>query len=245
MRLAVMSDVHGNLLALNAVLADIDNQSIDQCVNLGDLLSGGLQPRLTAERLMQTEMMTIAGNHERQLLTLSLEQMGASDRFAIEDISVSQRAWMGSLPATLEVTDGVLACHGSPDDDLTYLLETVEPDRVRPATVEEVRERLGEHTDWSVVLCGHTHLPRSMDLSNGPRIVNPGSVGWPAYDGDTPYPHVMESGTAHASYAVLDDANGRWEVEFRLIAYDWESAASIAESNGRHDVARALRTGRV
>ncbi|GAA1178050.1 hypothetical protein GCM10009674_14130 [Nesterenkonia xinjiangensis] len=55
----------------------------------------------------------------------------------------------------------------------------------------------------------------------------------------------MEAGTPHARYAVLDDASGRWEVEFRLVAYDWESAALIAESHDRQDVARALRTGRV
>lgn len=240
-----MSDIHGNLLALETVLADIANQAVDQTVNLGDLLSGGLQPALTAERLMQAEMKTIAGNHERQLLTLRSEQMGASDRFTIEAVSPSQLAWMASLPPTLEVTEGVLACHGAPDDDLVYLLETVEPDHVRPATEQEVQQRLGAHTNWSVVLCGHTHIPRSMRLSDGPLVVNPGSVGWPAYEGDSPYPHVMESGTARASYAVLDDASDRWEVEFRLIDYDWESAALIAESHERYDVARALRTGRL
>ncbi|MFD5823200.1 metallophosphoesterase family protein [Nesterenkonia xinjiangensis] len=245
MRIAVISDVHGNLLALDAVLADAAEQSVDQHVNLGDLLSGGVAPRLTADRLMDAGMKTIAGNHERQLLTLRPEEMGASDRFAMLDVTARQRDWLASLPSTLVVTDGVLACHGSPDDDLTYLLETVERTGVRPATDDEVRARLGAHTEWSLVLCGHTHIPRSLRLAQGPLIVNPGSVGWPAYAGDEPHPHVMEAGTPHARYAVLDDASGRWEVEFRLVAYDWESAALIAESHDRQDVARALRTGRV
>jgi hypothetical protein len=83
-----------------------------------------------------------------------------------------------------------------------------------------------------------------MRLPTGGLVVNAGSVGWPAYDDDHPYPHVMEAGSPHARYAVVDDASGRWEVEFRAVDHDWESAAAIAEGNGRPDVARALRTGR-
>ncbi|WP_181033624.1 metallophosphoesterase [Arthrobacter sp. SX1312] len=245
MRLAVVSDIHGNLLAIEAVLADMARQSIDHSVNLGDLLSGGLQPRQTAELLIDVGMKTVAGNHERQILTLGPEHMGASDRLAVQEITPAQREWLACLPSTLVVTDGVLACHGSPDDDLTYLLETVEPAGVRQATDREVRQRLGTHTDWSLVLCGHTHLPRATRLPEGSLVVNPGSVGWPAFDDDKPYPHVMEAGTPHARYAVLDDVSGRWDVEFRSVVYDWESAALIAEAHDRQDMARALRTGRV
>ena len=68
MKIAVISDVHGNLLALQAVLADIARQGVDQTVNLGDLLSGPLQPFETAELLMAEALLTIRGNHERQLL---------------------------------------------------------------------------------------------------------------------------------------------------------------------------------
>ena len=84
-----------------------------------------------------------------------------------------------------------------------------------------------------------------MQLPTGALVVNPGSVGWPAYDDDHPYPHVMEAGTPHARYAIADDATGRWSAEFRTVDYDWEQAAAIAEANGRPDVAGALRTGRV
>jgi diadenosine tetraphosphatase ApaH/serine/threonine PP2A family protein phosphatase len=160
-------------------------------------------------------------------------------------MSARHLEWFASLPLTLEPAPGVLAFHGSPTDDLVYLLETIGPEGSRPATEAEVMERLGEHAGRSLLLCGHTHLQRSMRLDVGSFVVNPGSVGWPAYDDDVPFPHVMEAGTPHARYAVVDDATGRWEAEFLAIEYPWETAARIAEDNGRPDIARALLTGRV
>jgi len=244
-RIAAISDVHGNLPALDAVMADVAAQHVDVVVNLGDLLSGGVQPRETADRLMELDLPTVAGNHERQLLTLPRERMGASDRLADDTITDRPREWMAGLPVTLRPADGVLAFPGTPTDDLIYLLRTVDPDGARPATEAEVLERLGAAADVPLLLCGHTHLQRAMRLPTGALVVNAGSVGWPAYDDDSPHPHVMEAGSPHARYAVVDDASGRWEVEFRAVDYDWDAAAAIAVGNGRPDVARALRTGRV
>jgi predicted phosphodiesterase len=244
-RIAAISDVHGNLLALDAVMADVAQQSVDVVVNLGDLLSGALQPRETADRLMQLALPTVAGNHERQLLTFAPEDMGASDRLAHGSISDRHRTWLAGLPMTLNVADGVLAFHGSPTDDLVYLLETVDPSGASAANEAEVVERLGPAADVPLLLCGHTHLQRSMRLATGAFVVNPGSVGWPAFDDDHPHPHVIEAGTPHARYAVVDDSSGRWEVEFRAVDYDWDAVATVADRNGRPDVARALRTGRV
>ena len=245
MRIAVVSDVHGNLPALEAVTADIGRQRVDQVVDLGDLLSGAVQPRETADRLMELGWPTVRGNHERQLLTLPVEAMGASDRLAHETVTDRHRAWLAGLPLTLDLGEGVLAFHGSPTDDLVYLLETVDPTGLRPATVEEVVGRLGPHADRPLLLCGHTHLQRTMRLPAGGLVVDPGSVGWPAYADDHPHPHVVEAGTPHARYAVVDDATGRWQAEMRAVTYDWQLAARTAEDNDRPDVARALRTGRV
>jgi predicted phosphodiesterase len=244
MRIAVLSDVHGNLLALDAVLADIGTRSVDLIVNLGDLLSGGLQPRETADRLLEVDLLTVRGNHERQLLTMPRATMGRSDQLADETITDRHREWLAGLPVTLQVADGVLAFHGSPTDDLVYLLETVEETGARPATDQEVMERLGSFTEWPLLLCGHTHLQRIRGLPRGGVVVNPGSVGWPAYADDEPHAHVMEAGTPHARYAVVDDASGQWTAELCTVDYDWMAAAMIAERNDRPDVARALRTGR-
>ena len=141
----------------------------------------------------------------------------------------------------------MLAFHGSPTDDLTYLLETVEEHGARPATQHEVLDRLGPYANspsgW-LLLCGHTHLQRAMSLPAGALVVNPGSVGWPAYQDDEPHPHVMEAVSPRARYAIVDDTAGAWEVNFRAVDDDWEHVARIAARNGRPDVARALRTGR-
>ena len=84
MRIAVIADIHGNLGALDAVLADIEGQAVERTVNLGDVVSGPLQPCETADRLMNLAITTISGNHERQLLTFPRENLGESDRFATE-----------------------------------------------------------------------------------------------------------------------------------------------------------------
>ncbi len=245
MRIAAISDVHGNLLALDAVLSDIADRQLDVTLNLGDLLSGGVQPFETAERLMALDLPTVRGNHERQVLETPPDRMSKSDRLAHESISDEHRAWLASLPLTLEIAPGMLAFHGSPTNDLTYLLDTVTLTGARAATEQEVVERLGPEVSRPLLLCGHTHLQRSLRLSTGALVVNPGSIGCAAYDDDSPFPHVMEAGTPHARYAIVDDTSGRWEVSFEAVEYDWESAARIAESNSRTDVARALRTGRV
>jgi predicted phosphodiesterase len=244
-RIAAISDVHGNLAALDAVLEDIDGRSVDVVVNLGDLLSGGVQPRETADRLIELDLPTVRGNHERQLLTFPRERQSLSDVLAHDTITDRHREWLATLPLTLAPAPGAQAFHGSPTDDLVYLLETVDVDGARPATEAEVTERLGTAVDEALLLCGHTHLQRSMCLATGAVVVNPGSVGWPAYGDDHPHPHVMEAGTPHARYAVVDDRSGRWTAEFRAVAYEWDGAAALAEANGRPEIARALRTGRV
>ena len=244
MRIAVISDIHGNIAALDAVLADIAMREVDLTVNLGDTCSGGLFPSETADRLMPLALPTIRGNHERQLVTLPRDRMGASDLYAIERLRPDQLAWLGGLPTSLRLADDVLLVHGTPDSDLAYFLETVTEDGLREATVAEVEQRAGG-TNAAVILCGHTHLPRTLRLADGRLIVNPGSVGLPAYDDDQPFPHVVESGSPHARYAIVTSAAGQWSAELITVEYDWERAARDAEAHGRPDWAWALRTGQM
>jgi predicted phosphodiesterase len=97
----------------------------------------------------------------------------------------------------------------------------------------------------SLIVCGHTHLPRTMRLADGRTVMNPGSVGLQAYPAKWPYSHTMEAGSPHARYAIAERTNQDWRVEFMTVAYDWENAARGAEANGRADWAVGLRTGRV
>lgn len=213
MRIAAISDVHGNVFALRSVLEALNTMRVDVLVNLGDHLSGGLDPAATAELLLDTQAVSVRGNHERQLLEYPRERMGASDGLAA---------------------------------DLLYLLETVTADGVRPASESEVVERLGasDIDGYTLLLSGHTHLQRQLRLPNGALVVNPGSVGMPAYRDDGATPHVIEAGSPHARFAVLDDDSGTWEATYHAIEYPWEEAAVVARANGRPDVEHALLTGR-
>jgi diadenosine tetraphosphatase ApaH/serine/threonine PP2A family protein phosphatase len=141
------------------------------------------------------------------------------------------------------VTEGVLACHGSPTDDLCYLLEQVRADgHVVRRAPSAVRDLLGDERA-AVVLCGHTHLPRVLPLADGTTVINPGSVGLPAYDHDFPVPHVMESGSPLARYALLHRSTAGWAPELRAIPYPYAAAAAAARERGREDWAIPLETG--
>ncbi|AKJ32050.1 metallophosphoesterase family protein [Caldimonas brevitalea] len=250
MLIAALSDIHGNLPALEAVLDDVTKAGVDVIVNLGDIVSGPLWPCETADRLIALGWPTIRGNHERQVLR-PLAGMGASDRHAAERLNASQRDWLAALPATLQLSAEVFCCHGTPGSDLQYFLETVCSDfgqhgsrGVRAATQAEVATRARDAAA-ELILCGHTHMPRGMRLDDGRLVVNPGSVGLPAYDDGHPHRHLMETGSPHARYALLEKSSRGWSVQWRAVAYDWDAAARQAEANGFGHWADALRTGRV
>lgn len=242
MKIALLADIHGNIAALEAVLADLDRRGADRVANLGDCLSGPLWPRETAERLKTQPWIQIAGNHERQLLTFDAATGGASDGYAHARLASDHFEWMRSLPPTARIDADVLLCHGSPHDDLEYLLETVERSRVRAATAREIENRLGA-TPARVVACAHTHIPRVARTSTGVLVVNPGSVGLPAYDATLPCPHVMETGSPDARYALVEESGGRWTSTLIAVPYDFDPAAALAERNGRAEWAHALSTG--
>jgi predicted phosphodiesterase len=242
MKIAALSDIHGNLFALDAVLEDAQRRGVDVTVNLGDILSGALLPAETADRLMALELPTIRGNHERQVLSLDPERMGASDRHAFDTLGEEHRAWIARLPAVLSPVDGVFMCHATPDSDIDCYLEDLVDGELRPAPVVRVEER-SRSCDASLILCGHSHIPRVLRLRTGQLIVNPGSVGIQAYQGHDPAPHVVEVGAPHARYAILESTSWGWKADLVAVPYDWDQAAKLAAHNGREDWARALVTG--
>jgi predicted phosphodiesterase len=239
-RIAVLTDIHGNLPALEAVIADAEAQGCTRFANLGDSLSGPLWPAETADLLMHLGWPTIAGNHERQLLTFDRARMGASDTFARQALNDGHLQWLASLPPTLDLSRDVLLCHGTPTDDLEHFLHTVNGGTAREASDSEIWDRAGDRRE-ALILCGHTHLPRIVALEDGRTIANPGSVGLQAYDDDHPSPYRVEKGDPLARYAIIDGT----DVTLRAIAYDHETAARRADINGSAAWAIALRTGRM
>ncbi|HTV96340.1 MAG TPA: metallophosphoesterase family protein [Steroidobacteraceae bacterium] len=242
MRIAALSDIHGNLFALDAVLEDVRRRGVDMTVNLGDILSGPLLPGETADRLMALDLPTIGGNHEHQVLASDPEQMGLSDRHAFESITAPQRTWMSALPPVLTPTPGVFMCHATPDSDVDCYLEDLVECELRAAPVDRIEAR-SRSCQAALILCGHSHLAKLVRLRTGQLIVNPGSVGIQAYEGHHPGPHVVEVGSPHARYAVLESSPQGWKAELVALPYDWTAAAKLARDRGREDWARALATG--
>ena len=264
-RIAIVSDIHGNLPALEAVWAEIERAAPSRVVNLGDIASGPLWPRETVQWLMAREAepprrwCTIAGNHERQALAADVARMGASDAYAARALGAGERAWLAALPATRWLADDVLLCHGTPASDLVYFMETVVPGfgadgqrGVRAAGAAELAARAAEMPagdtrsglSASLILCGHTHVARAMAVPGGPLVLNPGSVGLQAYDDVHPHPHWIENGSPDARWALAErDRHGDWHVQLRSTPYDWRAAAARAQANGRGDWADALGTG--
>lgn len=247
MRIALLSDIHGNLAALEAVESHLKNRHVDQVLNLGDSLSGPLLPVETAQFLMDRGWPSLAGNHERQLLTQAPERMGASDAYAHSKLTPVVWDWLAGLPTTLRWSADVLLCHGTPSSDVGYFLDTAEAGGTRLASRAEVDQRMGRvESAITLIGCGHTHLPRAVRSADGVWLVNPGSVGLPAYDDLYPIAHAVQTGSPDARYALAErQPQGGWIVGLYSVPYDYESMARMAERNGRPDWACALRTGYV
>lgn len=243
MKLAVIADTHGNLLALDAVLAEVHRAAPDLVVNLGDLVSGPFDPAGSAARQMALPAATLAGNHDRGVRGDGPPT--GSDLLARQLLSERQVGWLGTLPATLSLCGGtVFACHGSPaGGDTHYLMEDVAAGRTVLAADDAIRPRLAGMGGAGLVLCGHSHTARAVRLG-GVLVVNPGSVGMPAYIDTDPVPHVVEAGSPHARYALLERSEEGWSVQFRLVEYDWDAAAAQALARGRPDAAHWIATGR-
>jgi len=235
MLMAAFSDVHANLHALQAVLADIGGQSADKVVCLGDLVGYGAFPDEVIEAVREAHIPTLAGNYDDGVgfgrddcgcayTTEEDRQRGdRSLRWTQSVVTAENQAWLRALPRELRfAADGkrVLCLHGSPRRINEYLYQD------RP---ERSLRRMFEGIDADVVLCGHTHLPyqrRVGDLE----LINVGSAGKPK-DGDP-----------RAAYALI--AIGQVvQATFRRVAYDFEAAARAIEGTELPpEFAEALRT---
>lgn len=261
MKMAFVSDIHGNLPALQAVVRDIERRGVAQVVNLGDMVSGPLMPLETARFLMSQDWLHIAGNHERQLLETPLERQGASDAFASQALDGAARDWLRGVVSSTDARlhqatlwperlgHDVALCHGSPRSDVEYLLETPDGEVVALALGTEIDERLDGRIPPHIGLlaCGHSHVPRVVRRPDGLLIVNPGSVGLPAYDDDHPYPrstyHRVETGSPDARYALVEKTASGWQAELIGVPYEFGPMVALAERHQHSDWACALATG--
>lgn len=234
MRVAVISDVHGNAMALDAVLDDIGQQGVDATLCLGDHVSGPLDPAGAADRLMGLDGPVIRGNHDRWLAERNQEgrDLDPVDRFALLRLKSAHRAWLDGMPATAVFNGEIFLCHGTPGSDNATWLDSWYQDRRTTLPDERMVSRLADGLDYPVMLCGHTHFARSVRLRDGRLIINPGAVGLQVIHG-----------SPDARYAIVERRQGKWSTSLRVVEYDHHAAGQQAVDNGFTPWREALTTG--
>jgi putative phosphoesterase len=212
-RVAAISDIHGNLPALEAVLAEIELESVDGIVVVGDIVSGPW-PAEVFDLIANAGALVVRGNADRLTLDGGEGEIGAWSAERLGDRREAVAAWPLTVELAVEGLGSVLACHATPtSDDPIYT-------RVTP---EEDLAQLLAGVGADVVVCGHTHIQYDRTLSNGLRIVNPGSVGMP-YEGKR-----------GAFWALLGP-----DVELRCTGYDVEAAVAAMRGRGAPNVEEQL-----
>jgi predicted phosphodiesterase len=223
MRIALFSDIHGVLLSLEAVLADIDRQRVDQMVCLGDVAALGPQPREVMARLKALHCPCVMGNHDTDLI--EPDSMQAHDpwiaevtAWGIDQLSDGDleflRTFQPRIHVSLDAQTTLLCFHGSPSSNTDRILATT------PA--EELDELLGGHTE-PVMACGHNHV-QMVRRHRGIVIIDVGSVGQPFEQMPFEEPRIMP----WAEYAIIDRTKGVLSIDLRHVPIDLDAIKQAA-----------------
>jgi predicted phosphodiesterase len=235
MRIAIISDMHGNDLAFEIVEADIKKQSFDQIVCLGDAIQGGPQPAAVVQRLRALDCPIVMGNADAWLLSGEetgdegipperLKKMGDIRLWSLSQLTEDDRTFISNFQptVTLNLENGLdlLCFHGSPTSFDDIILPTT--------SSEDFQKFLGAYAD-NILTGGHTHMQQIR--RNGERFFfNPGSVGFA-------YSHYQADGQFRADpwaeYAILTVENGETSLEFRRIPFDVEKLIQIYRESER------------
>ncbi len=219
--IAVLADVHGNMPALDAVLADVERRRPDEVLIGGDLVGRGPEGSRVVTTIRDTGWQTIRGNHEDYLLDFRRRRVPvawwsqrrwAASRWMAAELSAADVAWIEALPPMLRsaLEPGLLLVHGTPESANAGL---------GPWTSDAELSRHLAGLNTEVLICGHTHRPMDRRLAEG-RVVNVGSVGLP-FNRDP-----------RAQYALFHRDGDDWQVEPRKIDYDRRKTYDIYERSG-------------
>ena len=234
MNLALISDLHGNLVALNAVLAHIATQPLDQILCLGDVVVQGPQPRETLARLQESTALMVLGNTDEWTLhpqpysyrNADTRHVNAVELWDAQQLTAVDRATIASWPTsrTLNLGDGITlhASHGSPRSLGDCILPTT-PDTDLTAMLEDMAH--------SIIVSGHTHVPMLRPFRDT-LLINPGSVGYPIQvtaAGRMRHPHWAE-------YAILNVQNDTFSVTHHRVPYAVAPLIVATRASGMPDV---------
>lgn len=220
MKVAVLSDIHGNFQALESVMEDVKANNCEQVFCLGDLAMAGPQPGMVIDYVRkQNNWTVIQGNTDKMIAGFSPEILQnvknnfpvmanalADDVLLIEE---DKKDYLRNLPAQKELTlEGVklLLVHGSPRRNNEDIL---------PDMPLKIIEEMLEGTNADLIFCGHTHVPAGYQTNKKQTVVNVGSAGRPMTD------------EPKACYVIADFQDGGFSIEHRFIDYDRHTAADI------------------
>ena len=245
MRLALISDIHSNIHALEQVLARLDREGVDLILNLGDLVGYNANPNECIEMLQTRPVLSLAGNHDLALLNMEVAQhfniiAYQAIVWAQSEVRPEFVEFIQNLPLTQE-GQGYLACHGTPTSADSYINYHFQG--------KKVLKMLAKGLGLRICFFGHTHrralwykdirgkvatlplTPRKVLLD--PKwhyLINPGSVGQP------------RDGNPEAAYAIFDDQD--FSIHFRSVPYDVAAAQnSILEAGLPEFLAERLAQG--
>lgn len=244
MKIAVISDIHGNCFALDQVLADIREQGIEHIVCLGDAIQGGAQPAQTVAHLRELACPIVMGNADAWLLTgletsqneqVSAQQLAVREwqlaQLSAEDIAFIQ-SFQPTIEVPLEAGMKLLCFHGSPHsfDDI-----------ILPNTPEDAVEKLLSGYDATLYTGGHTHTQQIRRLG-AIWYFNPGSVGF-AYNWRLP----LESFRADSwsDYAIVESQGERFGITFRHVPFDVDKYIRIINDSGKPYAAETIASYQV
>ena len=228
MKIAVISDIHGNMQALDAVLENIKKENCEKIFCLGDLAMAGPQPFETVEKIRElqktTDFTIIQGNTDEMIANCDnqilhmLEENNPVMAHALESdittVSEEQKNYLRNLPSQKEIEiEGlkILLVHGSPRKNNENIFDNLK--------IEEVEEMISG-TNADIIFCGHTHVPCGYQTNTKQTVVNTGSVGRPF------------SEEPKSCYTVLEINNREFSIKHNLVDYDFKTAAKLLEQRG-------------
>jgi putative phosphoesterase len=210
MRIAILSDIHGNLVGLDACLADLAAQGgADEIVAAGDLCLDGPKPKKVLQRLSEIGVLCLRGNTDRYVADASGNDPSEDSQIAWTRRELGEKwlAWLRELPFALRIGEEenqLLIVHANPKTDDEHLW---------PDADDATLERLIGNESATAIAFGHLHLPY-VRMWRGKLLINVSSAGLPK-DGDS-----------RACYAILTERNGGWQVKHRRVAFDVKKVAT-------------------
>lgn len=231
MRIAIFSDIHGNLEALKAVLEDIKSKNVDRIVCLGDLVGYGPFPNEVVDMVRSENILTIVGNYDTAVISNDIKYIQDNPLnkdfalpWSVKEVTDANKKYLNRLPENITVLEEgkvIKFVHGSTRAVNEYLLEESD-------AAKEVMDELKE----DILVCAHTHLPYIKKYEDK-ILINDGSVGKP------------KKGNPNSTYVILTIEDDDFKAEIMEVPYNYEETVkAMQERNFPKELIDTIKYGK-